>query len=138
MVTCSNVIQSENKLGRSSKNNITTAQSFSNINKKASNTVQMPVSSYSCGMSLDFNSESTVNVDGAHNYLIPRSSYNSPAYVNDYRQEQNPHQHLFSSSSFHAINYAAIPHRAELAANSFMLDMNVLLGTGWNEFELQM
>lgn len=139
MATCNNVVQSDNELKRPSENNITTAQSFSNVNRKANRTVQLPpASSYNCGMSLDFNSESIVNVDSVHNYLNPRGSYNSPVHASDYLQEQNPHQHLFSSSSFHAINYAAIPHRAEIAANSFMLDMNDLLGTGWNEFELQM
>jgi hypothetical protein len=55
--------------------------------------------------------------------------------------DQNPHQHLFSSSSFHAINHASIlPSRTNelITTNSFMADMNILLGTGWNDFELQM
>jgi hypothetical protein len=54
--------------------------------------------------------------------------------------DQNPHQHLFSSSSFHAINHASLHagRTAEIVSNAFMLDTNLLLGSGWNDFELQM
>ncbi|KAI8070720.1 Gti1/Pac2 family-domain-containing protein [Gongronella butleri] len=54
------------------------------------------------------------------------------------RMEQNPHQHLFSSTSFHAINHAALTNRTELVGNAFMLDPDALLGSGWNDFEMQM
>ncbi|KAI8881293.1 hypothetical protein K501DRAFT_324571 [Backusella circina FSU 941] len=52
--------------------------------------------------------------------------------------QQNPHQHLFSSSSFHTINHASISQRIDPIANAFMIDIDMLLGTGWNEFELQL
>lgn len=54
--------------------------------------------------------------------------------------DQNPHQHLFSSSSFHAINHASLhaSRTAEVVSNAFMLDTSMLLGSGWNDFELQM
>lgn len=52
--------------------------------------------------------------------------------------QQNPHQHLFSSSSFHTINHASINQRIDPIANAFMIDIDALLGTGWNEFELQL
>ncbi|CAO3597761.1 unnamed protein product [Absidia cylindrospora] len=62
----------------------------------------------------------------------------STGYSNE-RHEQNPHQHLFSSTSLHSINHAAIPTRTtELISNAFMLDTNALLGSGWNDFEMQM
>ncbi|ORX60314.1 hypothetical protein DM01DRAFT_1300040 [Hesseltinella vesiculosa] len=54
------------------------------------------------------------------------------------RFEQNPHQHLFSSTSFHAINHASLASRNELIGNAFMLDPDTLLGSGWNDFEMQM
>lgn len=116
-------------------NNITTAKSFCNINHdKVSNTTPTSYnSSTSSGISMNFAEPATIE-----NYINPRGSYYSPAYFDDYHQGQNPHQHLFSSSSFHTINHAAIPYRTEIATNSFMTDMNILLGTGWNEFELQM
>lgn len=72
--------------------------------------------------------------------LIASGGYYAPFKMDDYYEGQNPHQHLFSSSSFHAINHASIlPSRnTDITANAFMEDINVLLGTGWNEFELQM
>jgi hypothetical protein len=78
------------------------------------------------------------SASAVNNHFVPSRGgyYSSPYYDDD--QGQNPHQHLFSSSSFHAINHAAMPNRTEVTANAFMLDMNILLGTGWNEFELQM
>ncbi|KAF7722728.1 hypothetical protein EC973_002821 [Apophysomyces ossiformis] len=68
-------------------------------------------------------------------------SFEIPAkfVTNDFnRYDQNPHQHLFSSSSFHTINHAALHTRTELVANSFMLDPNLLLGLNSGEFEMQM
>jgi hypothetical protein len=53
----------------------------------------------------------------------------------DYTQ-QNPHQHLFSSNSFHTFSHAS--HRTDIAHDSYMFDINLLLGTGWNDFEIQM
>jgi hypothetical protein len=72
--------------------------------------------------------------------LIASGGYYAPFKTDNYYEGQNPHQHLFSSSSFHAINHASIlPSRnIDITANAFMEDINVLLGTGWNEFELQM
>ncbi|GAN08858.1 conserved hypothetical protein [Mucor ambiguus] len=72
--------------------------------------------------------------------LIASGGYYAPFKIDDHYEGQNPHQHLFSSSSFHAINHASIlPSRnTDITANAFMEDINVLLGTGWNEFELQM
>ena len=54
------------------------------------------------------------------------------------RQDQNPHQHLFYSTSLHAVNHSAIPMRSEVISNAFMLDPNYVLGSGWNEFEMQL
>ncbi|KAL1931706.1 hypothetical protein VTP01DRAFT_9849 [Rhizomucor pusillus] len=54
------------------------------------------------------------------------------------RQEQNPHQHLFSSTSLHHINHAAMPLQTTVITNAFMYDPNCLLGYGWNDYELQM
>ncbi|RCH79408.1 hypothetical protein CU098_005151, partial [Rhizopus stolonifer] len=68
--------------------------------------------------------------------LIASGGY-YPSFCTD---DQNPHQHLFSSGSFHAVNHASIiSHRTAdlVATNSFMEDINLLLGTGWNDFELQ-
>ncbi|CAO3591369.1 unnamed protein product [Absidia cylindrospora] len=71
-----------------------------------------------------------------HQQWAPHSF--STGYSNE-RYDQNPHQHLFSSTSFHAINHAALPTRTtELVSNAFMLDTNALLGSGWNDFEMQM
>ncbi|SAM09382.1 hypothetical protein [Absidia glauca] len=73
--------------------------------------------------------------DAHHHQWTPHSF--STGYSID-RFDQNPHQHLFSSTSFHAINHAAIPTRTpELVSNAFMLDINALFGSGWNDFEIQ-
>jgi hypothetical protein len=76
-----------------------------------------------------------------HNFIASGGYHHPyPLFQND-DFGQNPHQHLFSSSSFHAVNHASIiPSRTNelITANSFMADMNILLGTGWNDFELQM
>ncbi|ORY94901.1 Gti1/Pac2 family-domain-containing protein [Syncephalastrum racemosum] len=53
-------------------------------------------------------------------------------------RDQNPHQHLFSSTSFHSINHSAVPMRTDIIANAFMFDPAALLGSGWNEFEMQL
>ncbi|GAA5806139.1 hypothetical protein HPULCUR_011668 [Helicostylum pulchrum] len=108
----------------SNTSNITSAKSFSNINNKR----EITNAQYNNDMSMNFSP-----VD-----LLPRGGFHASVYNDDFHQGQNPHQHLFSSSSFHTINHAALPNRTEIATNSFMLDMNLLLGTGWNEFELQM
>ncbi|KAI8636875.1 Gti1/Pac2 family-domain-containing protein [Parasitella parasitica] len=72
--------------------------------------------------------------------MIASGTYYAPFRTDDYYEGQNPHQHLFSSSSFHTVNHASIiPNRStDITANAFMEDISVLLGTGWNEFELQM
>lgn len=124
--------------------NITSAMSFSNTNTKKRQLVS-PTTSNDNGTSINFLNNSNITADTTassviHNNFMPATTsggyYSSAYYDND--QGQNPHQHLFSSSSFHAVNHAAMPNRTEIATNAFMFDINMLLGTGWNEFELQM
>ncbi|KAI8328308.1 Gti1/Pac2 family-domain-containing protein [Choanephora cucurbitarum] len=72
-----------------------------------------------------------------YNVMPSSMSYYPLMQVDDYQHSQNPHQHLFSSHSFHAINHASIiPQRSTdlVAANAFMVDPLL----GWNEFEWQM
>ncbi|KAI8096855.1 uncharacterized protein BX664DRAFT_67859 [Halteromyces radiatus] len=77
-----------------------------------------------------------VGSDIQNHHWIPHSF--STGYSNE-RYDQNPHQHLFSSTSFHAVNHASLSIRTpELVSNAFMLDSNTLLGSGWNDFEMQM
>ncbi|KAI8966935.1 Gti1/Pac2 family-domain-containing protein [Mycotypha africana] len=59
----------------------------------------------------------------------------------DFRQGQNPHQHLFFSNSFHSMNNASLSNNGHfhlVSANAHMADMNLLLKAGWNEFEIQL
>ncbi|KAK4510975.1 metalloprotease [Mucor velutinosus] len=116
-----------NKLPHQISSNISIDKNFSNTNYTSS-------SSRLSSTSNDYNM--TNNQMG----LIASGGYYAPFKADDYYEGQNPHQHLFSSSSFHAINHASIlPNRnTDITANAFMEDINVLLGTGWNEFELQM
>jgi hypothetical protein len=137
-------LQFINKINHSS--NITTAKSFSNTNNKVSNASSFSNTNNKVSAASSFTNSNSRMPMGftepatttTQNYINTRGGYYSTTYFDDYHQGQNPHQHLFSSSSFHAINHAAIPNRTEIATNSFMTDMNILLGTGWNEFELQM
>ncbi|KAI9299399.1 hypothetical protein BJ944DRAFT_245300, partial [Cunninghamella echinulata] len=76
-----------------------------------------------------------VGSDYHFNHYVPHSF--SSGYSND-RYEQNPHQHLFSSNSFHAINHASLHSRTELVSNAFSVDQASLLGLGWNDFEMQL
>ncbi|CDH59116.1 camp-independent regulatory protein [Lichtheimia corymbifera JMRC:FSU:9682] len=78
-----------------------------------------------------------------HHHHHSTSHYGSgtPFFMTGFsdRQDQNPHQHLFSSTSLHAVNHSAVPMLGnEVAANAFMADPNYFLGLGWNEFEMQM
>lgn len=105
---------------------------------------QLDISSRSTSSGSSNSSSSTpptsygVGSDGHHHHQQWAPHSFSTGYSNE-RLDQNPHQHLFSSTSFHAINHAAMPTRTtELVSNAFMLDTNALLGSGWNDFEMQM
>ncbi|CAO3642489.1 unnamed protein product [Cunninghamella blakesleeana] len=76
-----------------------------------------------------------VGSDYHYSHYIPHS-FNT-GYSTD-RYEQNPHQHLFSSTSFHAVNHASLHTRTELVSNAYSIDQAALLGLGWNDFEMQL
>lgn len=76
-----------------------------------------------------------------HHHSTSHYGSGTPFFMTGFsdRQDQNPHQHLFSSTSLHAVNHSAVPMLGnEVAANAFMADPNYFLGLGWNEFEMQM
>ncbi|CEP19240.1 hypothetical protein [Parasitella parasitica] len=114
-----------------SDSNVCIDKNLSSKNHTSSSTNETIINSSTTGYSLA-NSNMGMAASGG--------GYYAPYRTDDYYEGQNPHQHLFSSSSFHTINHASIlPSRnTEIIANAFMEDINVLLGTGWNEFELQM